>query len=326
MSGLIRTLTPESTGWEGMLWWALRGAGGNNFGVVTQLTFAMEDAPPTTTVFQLHYTTADECAQALFTWAQLGSLPSDDPNALPNELGGQIQGTGLPPDACTLSGLFLGSASDLNKTLSIYTSTLAQNGVYHNISTSIVLEQDYLGGLNAVMLPYGGIDASERELPSTGSYGKSLMDNGVYNMTLHSARAVIHNLAAAQPPDGSYMLLPQFFLSGPGSATSRPPTYGSMSFSHTNNTFIMYILAISFPASRTAAYWDGVSRVTSVADAMKSVQPDVQQWQAYQNYMDPYLKDFGRAYYGSNLELLKGVKKQADPYNVLDFPFGLAHA
>ena len=61
-------------------------------------------------------------------------------------------------------------------------------------------------------------------------------------------------------------------------------------------------------------------------DTMKSVEPGVQQWPGYQNFMDPYLKDFGQAYYGSNLGRLKKVKELADPYNVLDFPFGLAHA
>lgn len=286
----------------------------------------MEEAPPTTTVFQLNYATADDCAQALLTYSQLGSLQPNDPNALPTTLGGQIQGTGLAPAACTLSGLYMGSSSDLNKTLSTYTSTLAQNGVYHNTTTSIVVEGPYLESLSEVMLPWGGINATERAPPTTGSYGQSLADNGIYNMTLDSAKNLMNSVAAVQPTDGSYTLLPQFLLSGPGSGTSKPSTYGSMSFSHTDNIFIMYILGINFPTTRNSAYWDGVSRMNKLVDAIKAVQPDVQQWQAYQNYMDPYLKNFGQAYYGNNLDRLKDVKKQADPYNVLDFPFGLAHA
>ena len=71
-SRFIRVITPESTGWEKVLWWALRGAGANNFGVVTELTFAMEGAPPKTVLFDLHFTTPDECAQALLT--QVGAI------------------------------------------------------------------------------------------------------------------------------------------------------------------------------------------------------------------------------------------------------------
>ena len=57
MFGLIRTVSPDSTGWEASLWYALRGAGGSNFGVVTELTLAMENAPSKTVGFSLYHNT-----------------------------------------------------------------------------------------------------------------------------------------------------------------------------------------------------------------------------------------------------------------------------
>jgi FAD/FMN-containing dehydrogenase len=42
--------------------------------------------------------------------------------------------------------------------------------------------------------------------------------------------------------------------------------------------------------------------------------------EAYQNYIDPDLTGWRRAYYGSNLARLREIKAQVDPARLFDFP------
>ena len=83
------------------------------------------------------------------------------------------------------------------------------------------------------------------------------------------------------------------------------------------------------PDYGTPAYWDGFPRAQYILDAMKAAasQPStIKQWYGYQNYMDPYLKDLDTHTTEITWGPSKKIKKLADPYNVLDFPMGLAHA
>ncbi len=41
---------------------------------------------------------------------------------------------------------------------------------------------------------------------------------------------------------------------------------------------------------------------------------------AYQNFADPSLTDWRRAYYGENLDRLQDLKKRIDPKRLFDFP------
>ncbi|MCW2545602.1 MAG: FAD-binding oxidoreductase, partial [Mycobacterium sp.] len=54
-------------------------------------------------------------------------------------------------------------------------------------------------------------------------------------------------------------------------------------------------------------------------DFTKALRPYVSGG-SYVNYVDPDLKDYAQAYYGSNLKRLQAIKKQADPQRLFTFP------
>jgi FAD/FMN-containing dehydrogenase len=41
---------------------------------------------------------------------------------------------------------------------------------------------------------------------------------------------------------------------------------------------------------------------------------------AYQNYIDPSLREWRRAYYGANLHRLQAIRKRIDPHHYFNFP------
>ena len=60
----------------------------------------------------------------------------------------------------------------------------------------------------------------------------------------------------------------------------------------------------------------GLDWVAGIYDALAPYGTD----QAYQNFMDPALKDWETAYYGANLDRLIRVKRRYDPDRVFRFP------
>ena len=89
------------------LFWALRGAGCGNFGVVTSLVFRTVPAPPTT-IFHLvwPFTRASELIQAWQDWAPAG------PDDLDATLRLSVSGDGDRPPLVDLFGAVLGSDTD----------------------------------------------------------------------------------------------------------------------------------------------------------------------------------------------------------------------
>ena len=98
--GVLRHVSAEA---EPDLFWALRGGGGGNFGVVTSFTFATAPAPPVVSFFlQFGFTAATDVLGAWQDWIA----------TRPDELTAGY--TINSPDRCVVSGLFLGRESALS--------------------------------------------------------------------------------------------------------------------------------------------------------------------------------------------------------------------
>ncbi|QRP45311.1 FAD-binding oxidoreductase [Amycolatopsis sp. FDAARGOS 1241] len=103
--GKLRTASADS---EPDLFWALRGGGGGNFGIVTSFTFRTDPAPDIT-VFSLHFP-GGSAGDVLDAWQQW--LPTTPP-----ELWSNLVVSGGSPVACRVGGAFVGSSNDLTALL-----------------------------------------------------------------------------------------------------------------------------------------------------------------------------------------------------------------
>jgi FAD/FMN-containing dehydrogenase len=84
---------------------------------------------------------------------------------------------------------------------------------------------------------------------------------------------------------------------------------GATAFVHRTELASVQYIAVGADASERA--W--------VDDARAALAPAAS-GQAYVNYIDPDLRDWDRAYYGTNLPRLRRVKKRYDPHNLFHFP------
>ncbi|WP_275291691.1 FAD-binding oxidoreductase [Amycolatopsis sp. La24] len=109
--GKLRTVSAQA---DDDLFWALRGGGGGNFGVVTSFTFTTVEAP-TVTVFSLKFPSgsASDVVDAWQRW-----LPSAPP-----ELWSNCVVSGGPSGACRVGGAFVGSSAGLTSALSGFSVT-----------------------------------------------------------------------------------------------------------------------------------------------------------------------------------------------------------
>jgi FAD/FMN-containing dehydrogenase len=88
----------------------------------------------------------------------------------------------------------------------------------------------------------------------------------------------------------------------------------------------------AFSHGQYLAYWaPGASpdAVEANLDWIRSFHGAMRPWasgSAYQNYIDPDLADWERAYYGANLGRLRAVKRAYDPDELFRFPQGIRPA
>ncbi|MBE8523704.1 FAD-binding oxidoreductase [Amycolatopsis sp. H6(2020)] len=128
-----RTLT-ASAGSEPDLFWALRGGGGGNFGIVTEFTFDTEPAPPELTVFSLRFPPGSG-AGVLAAWQQWIA-------AMPPELWANLVLSGGSPVQCRVGGCYVGDTAGLNTLLNNLTANAGARPAQRVVKTL-----DYLGAM-----------------------------------------------------------------------------------------------------------------------------------------------------------------------------------
>ena len=275
------------------LYWALRGGGGGNFGIVTRLVFRTHPVAQVAT-YALEWPWSD-AAKVVQAWQKLAPHAPDGLFSVLNlsaAAGGRAR--------ITSAGQFFGSADRLRELV----KPLANAGMptrFTVTSRSYMDAQEMWAGCSGTI--------AECHLPPQGRLGRSTFKgkSSFANkpLSLRGINVMIRQIEARTTTgSGSGIIL----LDSYGGAINRVRK-DATAFVHRDALFSMQYLA----------YWD-VSAAAEpnlhwLRNFYAAMRPHVSPF-AYQNYIDPDLGKWGRAYYGTNLDRLIAVKRRYDPQNV----------
>jgi len=265
------------------LYWACRGGGGGNFGIVTRL------------VFRTHPVTQGAYFIATWPWAQveevLASFLHWAPTTAPDALGSVCRlATGPGGPTVQVFGQFLGSETNLKTALA--TLGPPAQKLVTGTSSWLDLVRRWAGCLG-------------HTLPSCAAPGHQVFV-GASDYIAHAPTSALlarfKNVVDSRSPAPGALLIDAY-----GGALNRvSPT--ATAFVHRNTLASIQYFASGDAAS--ARSWVNASRAT-LAPATSG--------EAYVNYIDPALANWQHAYYGSNLARLRRVKRRYDPSNLFHF-------
>jgi len=286
------------------LFWALRGGGGGNFGIVTSFTF-QTFATGDLTSFSAQFNFSDAAAvfNAWQTW----------PQTLPNTVwAGLLLGAGSNfggQPYVAVSGYFIGTPDDFTP---YWTQFLAAAGAAPTSqgAVSVSFVDAMLGGCDGATVSQCHLTGET----SDGEYPRSpfAASSDFFNTVLPQAgiEAMLQAMSALQESGNSGTVIMD--LMGGAIAGIAPD---ATAFVHRNAVFSAQYYA-DFPLGTAAAT---VAQAQTWANGMRTVMQSWSSGEAYQNYIDPLLTNPLRAYYGSNLARLQQVKQKYDPNGVFSF-------
>jgi FAD/FMN-containing dehydrogenase len=284
------------------LFWALRGAGGGNFGVVTSLRFGTVPAPAATS-FHLVWPDRHAAAvvQAWQAWAP------EAPDELAASLLVTVAADPDRPPAANLFGTMLGSESE---TMGLLGEVVAQAGADPASASlqhlSYRATKRYLAELGDVMTGELTPDGQ----PPPPAYPSSKSEFFRRPLPARAVAALVDHLVDGRVEGQSREL----DFTPWGGAYNRVPA-DATAFVHRDERFLLKQAAVVHaepaPAAEEAARrW--LERSWALAHPWGSGG-------VYPNFPDPDLTDWQRAYHGSNYDRLVRVKAGYDPDDVFSF-------
>ncbi|WKX71178.1 FAD-binding oxidoreductase [Streptomyces sp. XD-27] len=297
---------------ESDLFWALRGAGNGNFGVVTELRFRTHKAAPGVTAYLTW--PWSKAAAVLRAWQEWGP-------AQPDEI---------------WSSLHLSATPGRTPRISVACFSLGTYGALQNAvdrladragapATSVSLRRrTYLDAMRM----YAGCSSystSQSHLPGK-TPGRT--PNGALQRETYAARSDFFDRSLSTAGIRALLDQPERYgrrTSGGGAVSIALTALGgavnrvaplATAFVHRRSRFLAQYMA-SWPASGSG----GVQ--TAWLDGAHTAMRRYASGAAYQNYTDAGLKDWRKAYYGDAAGRLTKLKKQYDPNRLFDFPQAL---
>lgn len=283
--GQLRTVD-ETTDRD--LIWALRGGGGGNFGVVTDLVFKLHPLPRSAAYFEVGWPWS-AAAEAIAAWQSWAPHAPDTVTSILH------LNAGATP-SIVANGQYIGSADAVPQLLR---PLLAVPGASLRNNT----EMSYFS-LQLLLAGCADIRAAACHTVSTTSRG---------TLPRETFNAKSDYVAKPLPGDGRAAMIAATETHGAGAilcdsyggAISRiAPT--ATAFAHREQLF-----CIQYYGAGSTAGW-----IDQAADKLRPYVSGM----AYQNYIDPSLEHWQQAYYGPNLERLQATRARIDPHHYFDFP------
>ena len=272
------------------LYWACRGGGGGNFGIVTSLRFRTFPVSQVTT-FQLGWPWSD-APRVVAAWQQLAPHAPDELfsvcTLLTTRHGAEVR----------VEGQYFGSPASLAK--------LLEPLEVGTPSPLLAVERPYL---SAVELWAGclGDSAQQCHLVPHGTLPratfKAASDYAATPVPPAGIRTMVQWIDRRQAQGRIGALV----LDAYGGAINRVPP-GATAFAH--RTMLYSLQYYAGGGSPATTRW--------ISQFKRAMRPYVS-GAAYVNYIDPLQPDWAKAYYGANYARLQSVKKQHDPRNLFNF-------
>ncbi len=295
------------------LFWALRGNGGGNFGVVTSYT--LEPVRRDTLIgYRLAWLGGDSAAQ-IENWQQwVLTAPNDLSSML-------IAGTRSPaPEVVVMvSGTWYGTMEELNRHLDELVGMTGAPPAQRIVGESSVRD--------AMMQIYGCATLTaeqchrvgtspEAQLPRLNFYRTRcrMFDEAVPRADVEAALAVL-----ADPTHFREGQSRKLYFEALGGAANEPGRTDTAYVHRTTTILAGFTADLSDPAYTDE---DAAACESWLADGFAVLDRHSLR-ESYQNYMDPALRDWRRAYYAENYPRLVRVKRAYDPHRFFRFARGI---
>ncbi|KAF9957730.1 hypothetical protein BGZ72_001491, partial [Mortierella alpina] len=295
--GNVRKISASS---NSDLFWALRGAGGGSFGVVTEFQIQAYKAPPTVIFMQLAYPWSEyrSIIQALGTW---GSTVTDDIYA----------GLYINREGINVYASFLGSSAQAQAAFAPFLSLVGDPERFDNLELSWFQAAARMAGI--LDGTFGNPDLNTHRYHR----GRSLVYRK--SMSLTEMDTIYKYFTTVPAPKGSATHISFEMWGGKIDRPDSPPS------AFDNHRGVIYSvqqgIAWSVPdAEHGSDCLECRQWSSDFAREMQAAYSSGPFLEADQNYMERDLPNALYAYYGDNLPRLQKIKERVDPYDVFSFP------
>ncbi|WP_431950898.1 FAD-binding oxidoreductase [Actinacidiphila sp. bgisy167] len=278
------------------LFWALRGAGGGQFGVVTKLTFDTHASPQVVTGYLTW--PWSKAAAVLRAWQEWGPTQPDE---IWSALHLDSSGSGSPQISIATVGITSrdGLANAVDRladsigasatSVSLHPRTYLDAALAYAGCSNLSTAQCHLPGSTPGRSPSGRL-GRETYTARSDFYDRSLSETGI--------QTLLSQVEGLRSGSGSVS------LTALGGAVNRvSPT--ATAFVHRRSRFLAQYIETPGTTNWLAGLHAAMRRHASGA--------------AYQNYTDASLTDWRTAYYGSAADRLTRLKTRYDPARLFDF-------